>query len=362
MSEHTWRRYPKIPGFLPREAAIDTTAQWVVTEKLHGANFSVLFDGARARFAKRSGVLTDTEDFFSFRSRKLDRRLDLLVKALWNTFAGEVSAITVFGELLGGQYDHADVPAIDGLAPVQCGVWYAPDLVFVAFDVAVSRDDGPQVFLDFALAYERCTSAGFLFAEPLSIGPYGACVSREIHFRSTLPARLGLPKLAEPNLAEGVVIRPMLESRSPAERQLVKRKIPEFSESQYVNGGWKSGRAGGAPTAAECSLEDMLRYELLANVTAQRLANAVSKQGRTDPRDCVACRELLRAFEADVVDALVDDGHLADAAHLPLTLVVELHESAREVVLAHLRELAGGSGDDGQQQATRAHSAQTALV
>lgn len=338
-----WRRYPKIP--LGSCARISTGAKFVVTEKLHGANFSVLCDGTRSQFAKRSGVLNNAEDFFSFRSRRLDRRLDVQVNLLWTRLAveyGEPLLVTVYGELLGGRYPHPAVPAVTGLSPVQCGVWYASDLAFVAFDIAISRVGQAPFFLDFAQARERCSRSGFLFVEPLAVGPFHECASFEIHFGSTLPARLGLPALDEPNLAEGVVIRPMVESGDPSERQMVKLKIPEFSEARYDNLGWKTGRAGGASSLSEGS-EQVLRYELLANISPQRLANVVSKRGRVNPSDHQSCRELLQDFEADVIDALREDGHLLPTEELRLEFAAELHEAARELVVTFLREEARGA-------------------
>jgi hypothetical protein len=41
---------------------------WVVTEKVHGANFCISTDGAAVWFAKRGAVLGGEEDFFGFRS------------------------------------------------------------------------------------------------------------------------------------------------------------------------------------------------------------------------------------------------------------------------------------------------------
>jgi Rnl2 family RNA ligase len=341
-----WSRYPKIPHAMPAEAALNTRELFIATEKLHGANFSVFLERSRGvQFAKRSGVLLDTEDFFSFRSRRLDAALRHSIARLWSALAtaeegGEgLVSVAVYGEMIGGKYPHPEVMPVKGLSCVQRGVWYSPDLVFVAFDVTVGKTDGSRDFLDFARARELCVDAGFTFVEPLAEGPFHTLVSDfDIRFTSTVPKRLGLPALEGPNLAEGIVIRSAREVPDPRKkRQCVKRKIPEFAEARYDNPEWKAGRSGGASTAPPES--EVLRYELLANVTQQRLANAVSKHGRLDPNDRDGCRQLLRAFEEDVLEALVEDGHLGSATELVPGLRAELHESAIALMLELLRDM-----------------------
>jgi len=51
----------------------------------------------------------------------------------------------VYGELYGGAYPHPSVFAVPDLIPVQRGVWYSPQLSFLAFDlllVPAPTDDG----------------------------------------------------------------------------------------------------------------------------------------------------------------------------------------------------------------------------
>ena len=40
--------------------------EWVVTEKIHGANFVVLSDGSTVSFAKRKALLLPDEEFFGY--------------------------------------------------------------------------------------------------------------------------------------------------------------------------------------------------------------------------------------------------------------------------------------------------------
>jgi len=211
--------------------------------------------------------------------------------------------VCVYGELLGGMYPHPRVPAVPGLTPVQRGVWYSPALVFFAFDVAVGRRGAAEgrAFLDFAVARKLATAAGFAFAAPLCRGSLQECLEHPVRFSSTVPATLGLPPLSEAgceNLAEGVVVRAACEAApgggaKGGARALFKRKIEEFSETQYQNGGWRdakaggAGGAGGAGSAGGGASDDVLRFELLAAVTENPLA-AVSRPSCPSPHRCRA--------------------------------------------------------------------------
>ena len=300
--EHLWMKYPKMAESTKAWATLPAGA-WVVTEKIHGANFSVVADGCGTRFAKRSGELPEHEDFYSFRSAGLNNTLSAcaqrLLDALRRTDGVAVDSVCIFGELCGGHYPHPEVAPAPGTAPVQRGVWYSPSLVFVAFDVCVCEQGAADGrFLDFAEARRLALAAGFHFVEALAQGSLQACLDVPVRFSSHVPAMLGLPSLASlgtPNLAEGVVVRmasevkgskpgagpkgkgPALAQRGHA-RAMFKRKIAEFSEKQYQNSGWKEAKAGGGSSGP--SGEELLRLEMLAAVTEQRVAAVASKVGR----------------------------------------------------------------------------------
>jgi len=264
---------------------------------------------------------------------------------------------------MGGSYPHPDIPAIPGMEPVQVGVWYCPDLQFMAFDVVVVDAAGARSYLDYGVARELCKSVGLHFAEPLCEGTLSECLDFEIEFETRVPARLGFPPLppgaggCPRNLAEGVVLRPAIEpparlgasARAGKEstRGLFKRKIPEFSEKRYQNDDWKKGKAGGGGRAPAVAAEELVRLEVTALVTEQRLANVLSKIGRVDPTDRAACRQVLGDLQADVLDAL-DEGDAETFRSSP-TLQQELDTMCRELItrelLPRLRSKASRSGE-----------------
>jgi hypothetical protein len=83
----------------------------------------------------------------------------------------------------------------------------------------------------------------------------------------------------EKNQAEGIVIKPMREltvsTKKGATRAIVKKKAPEFSEIKYHEAVKpKSGNSGEISENV-----DILKWEVLAYVTENRLNNAISKTG-----------------------------------------------------------------------------------
>lgn len=166
-----------------------------------------------------------------------------------------VDEVLLFGELCGGRYPHPDVPPDPRVEAVQTGVYYSPTIEFYAFDIALqvsgrineaTQDsiffvDYDKVSLPFLFflrlvelpshslllpqALELFRSAGILCAEPLGMGEltfrssarcrtsltfvliagsYEEMLDYPIEFESTIPSRLGLPALPQPNKAEGV--------------------------------------------------------------------------------------------------------------------------------------------------------------
>jgi len=280
-------------------------AEWIVTEKIHGANFCFVTDGDEVRCAKRKTLLADDEDFFGHRA--LQTRLapavrDVLTRA--KARDPNASRVFVYGELFGGGYPHPDVSPVPGVEPVQTGCWYAPGIEFCAFDVGFVRaGESERVYLDQDEAREACETAGLLFARPLFRGRYEDAFAFPIGFETTIPARLGLPSLGPTNKAEGVVLKParalVIPRRAGVLRPVVKRKIPEFAEDERFHEAEKWG-ASGSPRAPSASPLEWLLHEASSLVNENRLNAAVSKVGPTRPGDTARLREVLALVREDL--------------------------------------------------------------
>lgn len=202
--------------------------EWVATEKIHGANLVVATDGVTIRVGKRKAWLADDEPFFGWQ---------LLRGELFHGAAtvhrrwGAAGVVWIYGELFGGQYPHPDVAALPGLTAVQTGVWYAPSLVFAAFDILVEPSEGESVFLSHDESTFLAREAGWWAASLLARGRYAEVSATPTRFPTRVPSRLGLPALPN-NFAEGIVLK-AAASMSPSQRPAVKRKIAEFEEARF---------------------------------------------------------------------------------------------------------------------------------
>ncbi len=99
-------------------------------------------------------------------------------------------------------------------------------------------------------------------------------------FNTTIPAKLGLPPL-EKNIAEGIVVKPIknavIESRKGPKRVIFKRKVDGFCE--------RKPRTNKSINCKDKSFQEdylLIKYEMFALTTQQRVANVTSKLGRPD--------------------------------------------------------------------------------
>jgi Rnl2 family RNA ligase len=293
--EERWEGDPAAERALARE-------KWVVTEKIHGANFVVVSEsGERLRYAKRKALLAPGESFFGH---------EVLVARLAPSFEAAVEearaisgarTILIYGELFGGHYPHPSVTPVAGQKPVQTGVWYSPRLEFCAFDIAsVHEDETCELFAyDRALALFR--TAGLFAAEPLLVGSLHAATQFPVERTSTIPARLELPPLDEPNLAEGIVVKTQRPVRLPGgalTRPAFKRKIARFAEDERYAGAEKPD---GAPRDSGEALGRLLEAAA-ALVNPPRAAAAISKIG--PPTNEELRRQVIAGVRDDVLDEL----------------------------------------------------------
>jgi Rnl2 family RNA ligase len=279
-------------------------AEWIVTEKIHGANFCLVTDGAAIRCAKRKGWLADDEDFFGHQAL-LDRLAGAVIEvsSLVKAIEKDAAVVLVYGELFGGGYPHPDVAPEPGVQPVQTGCWYSPGIELCAFDVAVLRaGEEERHYLDQDAAARICEKAGILFAKPLFRGGYEDAIAFPLGFETTIPALLGLPSLGPSNKAEGVVLKPargvVVPRRPGGIRPVVKRKIAEFAEDERFHGAkkWQARPKAAAPAPA---LEGLQR-EVSALVNENRLHAAVSKVGQVRPDDTARLAEVLALIKEDL--------------------------------------------------------------
>ena len=257
---------------------------WYVEEKIHGANFSVWFDGAEVRFAKRSGFIEEGGAFYGYETLipELTEAIHAIFKQL-NLKAGE-DTVTLFGELFGGGYPHPNVKRDPNALRVQKGVFYCPENKFYAFDIFLNEE-----YLGIPKFHEVCEAAGVFYAKPLFSGNLKDAIAHSNEFQTTLPEIFGLPEIEE-NICEGVVIKPETPRYlASGSRVIIKSKNAKFSEKE------KTPEKKGIVLSDECN---GLFNEMISYRTENRLVNVISKIGEVAIKDF---GKVLGLFNQDIL-------------------------------------------------------------
>lgn len=253
------------------------TLQYVVQEKVHGANTSFICDGTEVRFAKRTALLNADEKFFDFQEILARYRSQVMaLYAMVKSDHPEVNSLTLFGELFGGLYPHPDVQAQRNVMLIQKGVCYMPGHEFYAFDLYLSDAEGNGRFLSVDEANAYFVAGNFFYARTLFQGMLDECLNYPNAFQSHIAEWLGLPALAD-NICEGVVIRPVVPMflRNGA-RVLIKNKNERFSEKGKKT---RNKNFADATSKAYSPALQTLLNEVSAYVTENRLTNVISHIG-----------------------------------------------------------------------------------
>lgn len=248
--------------------------EYIVQEKVHGANISFITDGQNIFSAKRTEPILDSENFYNSKlvlSNYKDKIFNLYQTALKDF---STKTVTIFGELFGGGYPHPDVSKDETATLVQRGIYYCSQNEFYAFDILIDNDK----YLDIETANAYFEKFGFIYAKTLFKGTLKDCLAYSNSFKTTVPLELGLPEL-EGNLCEGVVIRPTqpLFLRNGS-RVLIKNKNEKWAENNnYIN---KTILNKLLHEGEELSEEAIyLCEEIYKFITQNRLDNLISKIG-----------------------------------------------------------------------------------
>jgi len=283
-----FKKYNSIENSFNREfmekvvAEMPSDLQYVVQEKVHGANTSFLCDGENIKFAKRTSILEEGELFYDYPElldeyRERVMHLYGILKAKYP----EMKSISVFGELFGGSYPHQSVKQIGRLSLIQKGVFYCPDHRFYAFDIYLHLSEGGR-YLPVEEVNALFETEGFFYARSLFLGTLKECLGQSNRFQSKIAEWLGFP-LIEDNICEGIVIRPVVPMfLRNGSRVLIKSKNERFAEKK----GEKSHNKM-LSVKPEYSRElKQLLAELSDFITENRLANVVSHIGEVHvPKD-----------------------------------------------------------------------------
>lgn len=260
---------------------------FVVTEKVHGANFSFWYDGKKLKTAKRSGFITDDENFYS--SYIIEFKYTGNIKNLYNylNLKFNINTLVIYGELYGGIYPNLKSSNPD-TKKIQGDIFYNPNIDFYAFDIVV---DGKYLNMD--EVEMLCKAFSIFHAKILFRGTLEQCLKYPNNFNSLIPKWLNLPEI-ENNICEGVVIKPLKSYFfNNGERVIIKNKNDKWSE--------KDKKEKVQKQIIELSDDgNKLLYEALSYATENRLKNIISKyNNKITDKDF---GQLLRLMNIDALD------------------------------------------------------------
>ncbi len=268
--------------------------KYVVQEKIHGANFSLITNGIEVVSAKRTELISETEDFYNSKIVKeaYQDKLKLLFEYLVTT--RNIKTLTVFGELFGGGYPHKDVIKNESAKLIQRGIYYSPDNDFFAFDILIDNEE----YLDIKTANKLFEKFNFIFAKTLFKGDLNDCLEYSNKFKTTIPEIYKLPAL-DGNICEGVIIRPekplFFNSGS---RVLIKNKNEYWSENNnYIDKTILNKLLHENEELTEKAQN--LCKEVYKFISANRLSNVISKIGEVNPKKDFG--KVLGMFNKDIL-------------------------------------------------------------
>ena len=222
-----FQKYNKIENSyrLGTEITVNKNDLFVVSEKIHGANFGMYYDKDGFSCASRNNKLSEDASFNNFKyaleKADIETKMNKIYKML-----GKRDFI-MYGEIFGGNYPHPEVPK-GKFKMVQKGVYYSPDINILAFDICVEGK-----YLSYIEFENICKEVDFPYIKAQFVGKLVYCLNYSNEFQSNIPDYYGLPPINY-NICEGVVIRGYAEDFKDhrGNRIIIKNKNEKFSEKQ----------------------------------------------------------------------------------------------------------------------------------
>lgn len=274
--------------------------EFVVQEKVHGANFSFISNGEMMKVAKRTELLFPDEDFYNYQEVQIlyKEKVAELIRDLRSTYQFET--LTLFGELFGGGYPHEDVSKNLNAKLVQRGVYYAPHNDFYAFDILIDSEG----FLNVDLSNALFEKHGFVYAKTLFKGTLIECMDFKNQYQTTIPACFELPEI-EGNFCEGNIIRTVQPIRMKnGSRVIIKNKNENWLENnRRIDKTLLAGIYNDGSELSENAL--FLQTEIVQYITENRLNNLIGKLGAINPQKDFG--KILGMFNKDVLNDFVKD-------------------------------------------------------
>ena len=258
-------------------AQTDPVSYWVAHEKIHGTNFSIWITENEIKYAKRSGFITEGDNFYGYKN---------VMQILAPSFATiqdfikskatskiPIDTITIFGELFG-----------DG---IQKGVQYPLGKHFFAFDTMI---DGKYCSHEFHTWL--CTASDIPLVPFIQAGSLLTLLELQPEYLTALNP------IAD-NYAEGIVIKPVVPLYLlNGSRVIIKLKNAKFSE--------RKSKSAIPRVLTLSDVAHQLVEELATYITDNRMYNVISHIGEVTAKDFGKVQGLLIQ---DCVKEYINEGN-----------------------------------------------------
>lgn len=293
--------------------------QWVATEKIHGANFSIHINTdinttKKIQFAKRKEMLQWEDDFFNYQALTQDLSIQsiILFEILTDYFLAKnipLDKIIIYGELCGGEYPHAEVEKYVHLQAIQTGVYYTNDIRFFVFDVRIFTKNS-VFYLDYKDFLYFLNQTKFHIAPHFLVDKLHKILQFDLDIPTQIPQLLGLPMLSTPNFIEGIVIKPyqhsvLGEENTENTRPIFKLKRKEFLE----NPTYQEAKKWNKNISENIFWQDVDFWvaEILPYLNKNRLQNTISKLGNTQNTSTEQHKERATHWAKDALESFIEE-------------------------------------------------------
>jgi len=193
--------------------------EWIVQEKVRGAQFSLWITKDRILGANRTRFLMDREPYFNW--KEIRTKLTPGLKAIRKRTSARL--LTIYGEIFGGEYEHEQVEQCSAAIRLPRGVYYAPHNDWYAFDMVIDGMWQDQWFM-----YEIFDTLHVPYAYELFRGDLSGCFKHSCDFSSGIHELFNLPKI-EGNHCGGIIIRPIRPVLEGGRRLLFKKEANRWN-------------------------------------------------------------------------------------------------------------------------------------
>lgn len=263
--------------FLPQNGVIRHNS-WFVTEKIHGCNVQISYDGEQIRYGSRNNFLQDGDKFYNY--KEVLGKYEPIIKKMYNELHSvcEIEEVILFGELFGGEYLHPEVEKVKGASKVQKGVQYTPDNNVLFFDICY-KIWGKYLYMNGLTFLHLCEEYSLPYVPVLALElTLDEALKYPNDGNSKVYLKYNLPEI-ENNIMEGIVIRGYEQEYvlPNGTRCIIKSKNDKFKEKSRNT---KKIIDKTIPENLQIVLDKLTQY-----VTPQRVENIISHFGEISVSD-----------------------------------------------------------------------------